>query len=238
MNAKKLSLSLLMGATLMLAGCSINIPGFSNNSSNNSATSSSAKATSSSVSTKSSSQNTNSQAASSDDEDENATDSNYGKYGNAGLAIIPKEMRGTWYSASENSSSTSQTTFGAHSMSQVESNGDQYNYTTYKQDQGSVNMNNYDDDDMSSTTKNWLSVTFPVINGTKWVRTQGWNQIAGYGSSYAVHYETINGKKVQVLLVSGGAESQIMGVYYRSASLAMQQKGVKYSDLHYITDAN
>ena len=65
---------------------------------------------------------------------------------------------------------------------------------------------------------------------------QGWCQGAGDGSFFAVHTETIDGKKVKVLVQAGGATIATDAVYYQTQSLAHQNKDTEFDDLHYADD--
>lgn len=159
----------------------------------------------------------------------NSTHASVGKYGNQGTVNVPTAMQGTWYSAEYGDSSI---TFGAHTLAvHGDGDGEGSQLTLYRQDpHADFDM---DDHSIQNATKSWGRTTFNNVDGLNFLTVQGWCQSAGDGSSYAIHTETINGKKVQVLVEAGGAGFWTEGVYYRSQSMAKQQAKVHYDDLHY-----
>lgn len=169
----------------------------------------------------------------------NDSSSASGKYGNKGPVTVPSEMRGTWYSEDNDSSST--VTFGKNTY-QYSGDDDDADGTNgvihlYKQDPAfAENEDNMTDQGINEATKNWGRTSFWDGHGMHWLNIQGWCQGAGDGSFYAVHTETINGKKVKVLVVAGGATITTDAVYYQTQSLAQQNKDAKFDDLHYPKD--
>lgn len=171
------------------------------------------------------------------DSNSSASTSNSGndhKYGRIGTINVPSEMQGTWYSADHDADSTM--TFGPHSYTY--SDGDDSGTTQlYKQDsQWAKNEDNYTNQDVQKATKNWGKVSYLNIDGEWWLNVRGWTQSAGDGESYAVKTETIDGKQVKVLVVGGGAENWVEGVYYQSKDMAQQNADKKFDDLHYQDD--
>lgn len=92
------------------------------------------------------------------------------------------------------------------------------------------------DQGIEEATKNWSRTSFWDCHGMHWLNIQGWCQGAGDGSFFAVHTETIDGKKVKVLVQAGGATIATDAVYYQTQSLAHQNKDTEFDDLHYADD--
>lgn len=163
-----------------------------------------------------------------------------GKYGNEGPVTVPSEMRGTWYSDDNDSSST--VTFGKNTFQYQGDDADGSDGSNslshlYKQNPSfAKNEDNMTDQGIEEATKNWSRTSFWDCHGMHWLNIQGWCQGAGDGSFFAVHTETIDGKKVKVLVQAGGATIATDAVYYQTQSLAHQNKDTKFDDLHYADD--
>lgn len=160
-----------------------------------------------------------------------------GKYGNKGPINVPSNMRGTWYSA--NNDSNSSVTFGAHTIqftSEDDDGGSNELTHIYKQDSSFLEGDQSTDRSIVDATKNWCSGAFTNVNNLHYLTIRGWCQTAGDGSSYAVHTETINGQKFEVLVQAGGAGFWTESVFYRSKAMAQNQQDRKYDDLTYQDD--
>ncbi|MDO4902724.1 MAG: hypothetical protein Q3959_00515 [Limosilactobacillus sp.] len=222
MNTKKLGFTVALGATLMLAGC-----GAQNSSNTNSSSHKTVAAAKSSKHT----------AVNKSSNTEATRDGNYGKYGNKGFFKVPTELQGTWYSVSDKGTAT--ITFGSHSIDAHNSREvSDLKATFYKQDPNFMSTRPDLDQSIVDATQSWFTFHINFSNGVNWINTRGWCQTAGAGMFFGVHTETINGTKVQVMLVASGANANVGEVYYRTLGQAKQQKDVKYSDINYEQSAD
>ncbi len=161
-----------------------------------------------------------------------SSSSDTGKYGNEGPVTVPTDMRGTWYTADDDSNGT--ITFGKNTFQYTGSDGTNGLMHLYKQ--GKLDEDTMMDQKVQTATKNWMRTDFHNYRNMHWIHMEGWCQSAGDGSYYAVHSETINGQQVKVLVQAGGAELWVDNVWYQTKDLAHQNADKKFDDLHYPDD--
>lgn len=162
-----------------------------------------------------------------------SSNSETGKYGNQGPFTVPAEMRGTWYTSSDDDDSS--VTFGAHSMSNAD-DGDSSTLQLFKQDPKFLSSDQTEDNSIQDATKNWGSARMTNVHDLDFLTIRGWTQSAGDGESFAVHTEMVDGQQVKVLVEAGGAGYWTDAVYYQSKSMAQHQGDHHFSDLKYEDD--
>lgn len=165
-----------------------------------------------------------------------SSSSSTGKYGNEGAVTVPAEMRGTWYTADNDSEGS--VTFGKNTFQYTGDDADGNDVShLYKQSKDFA----MDDDAMmdhgtQEATRNWMRTNIFDHEGMHWLHMEGWCQSAGDGSYFAVHTENIDGKQVKVLVQAGGAGMWTDSVYYQTKDQAQQNADRKFDDLHYQDD--
>ena len=185
------------------------------------ASSTSSSVASSSSATSSASSSADSASSSSSSTNGPTTD------GRDGYFTIPQALQGTWYAI--NQGRLTKYTISDHEIVRVSAEGE----TT------TIELYNAGDRHYPPTqeelekTQNWGTAELANVNGIEYLNVRSWYQMAGAGSYYGAHTESINGTDQPVLVTGFGADAWTDTVYYQSEALARQQANVKYDDLIY-----
>lgn len=189
----------------------------------------------SSSSTVSSSQNSSSEEKSSSVSSSTSQKSNIP--GDEGLADVPSELQGTWYSGDhfgdDDNDSISTLTLGEHTVS---FKGGEGSGTTilHKRAKDFDSTKYIQDKSYMKATKDWGICSMLNVEGQKMFNVMGYNQGAGDGAYYYLMQE----EGQTVLVEAGGAGAWADAVYWKDEASAKKYANHKFSNIRYYPDSD
>lgn len=142
---------------------------------------------------------------------------------------FPSWIQGTWYSYDQDTDDVHVMTFKNNEL-QYSGSTPTYAYDARHRDANDLKWQN---GDMSATIpyreNNWIEVNVGPVMGHPAVNIRGWYQSAGAGETYYIVNQNVHGQTIPVITDGSGAGAWGSTHYFKSQSLAQQNRNVHFS---------